>query len=32
MNFKDIPVTSQPVYAWLWNGKITEKEIEEVFD
>lgn len=32
MNFKDIPVTSQPVYTWLWNGKITEKEIERQID
>lgn len=36
MNFKDIPVTSQPVYTWLWNSKVTKdgikRQIDEMYD
>ena len=32
MKFKEIPVRSQPVYTWLWNGKITKEEIKRQID
>ena len=28
MNFRNIPVSSYPVYTWLWNGTITREEIK----
>jgi len=32
MNFKNIPVTCQPAYAWLWNTQITKSEIRRQID
>ncbi|MBQ6697818.1 MAG: hypothetical protein IJN09_02115, partial [Oscillospiraceae bacterium] len=32
MNFKDIPVKSQPAYTWLWNSTITREGIKKQID
>ncbi|MBE6965804.1 MAG: hypothetical protein E7441_07200 [Ruminococcaceae bacterium] len=32
MNFKDVPVKSQPAYTWLWNSTITREGIKKQID
>lgn len=32
MNFKNIPVTCQPAYTWLWNSSATKDEIKRQID
>ena len=31
-DFRNVPVTSQPVYTWLWNGAADDKETARQID